>query len=312
MRGIFYDNVRDFQGDNEVNTEISNTIQSSFQDLFVLLNNGITIVAEHASQISSKLTIEGFQVVNGCQTCHVLYNNKNLINDKIYISLKIIVSDDNDVKTRIIKATNQQTVVKKEELIAITDFQKELESYYEAQPEEYRLYYERRSKQYASLTNIEKVRIITIPLQIKAFSSMFLDYAHLAGRYHANLLTSVNDNIFINTHQKIAYYVSAYASYKIDYLLRNKQIDKKYNPFKYIILMGINLYLSEHKKTNNISSKKFASYCEIIKENLWDDDKLTTMISQIINNINHITQTDLDRSYAKTRSFIDTFKDKFK
>jgi hypothetical protein len=38
LRGLFYDNVRDFQGDNEVNVEIEQTIKSSDKDLFVLLN----------------------------------------------------------------------------------------------------------------------------------------------------------------------------------------------------------------------------------------------------------------------------------
>lgn len=43
--------------------------------------------------------------------------------------------------------------------------------------------------------------------------------------------------------------------------------------------MGINLYLFEYKKINNILFKKFVSYCEIIKENFWDDDKFMIMIS---------------------------------
>lgn len=46
LRGMFYENVRDFQGDNPVNKEIEETLKSNYRDSFVLLNNGITIVAE--------------------------------------------------------------------------------------------------------------------------------------------------------------------------------------------------------------------------------------------------------------------------
>jgi AIPR protein len=62
------------------------------------------------------------------------------------VPVRIIVSDDDDIKNKIIKATNRQTPVKNEELIALTDFQKSLEQYFVAQPEESRLYYERRSQ----------------------------------------------------------------------------------------------------------------------------------------------------------------------
>ncbi len=68
MRGLFYDNVRDFQGDNPVNKEIDDTLKSDERDLFVLLNNGITIVAESLSKTGDIFTIEDYQIVNGCQT----------------------------------------------------------------------------------------------------------------------------------------------------------------------------------------------------------------------------------------------------
>ena len=68
VRGLFYDNVRDFQGDNPVNKEIDDTLKSDERDLFVLLNNGITIVAESLSKTGDIFTIEDYQIVNGCQT----------------------------------------------------------------------------------------------------------------------------------------------------------------------------------------------------------------------------------------------------
>ena len=147
--------------------------------------------------------VEGFQVVNGCQTSHVLYNSRSNLTTDMHVPVRLIVSDNDEIKNKIIKATNRQTTVKNEELVALTDFQKTLEHYYAAQPEEYRLYYERRSQQYRSSTGIEKIRITTISSQIRAFSSMFLDEPHRASRYYGTLLTSVKNKIFLRASLKI-------------------------------------------------------------------------------------------------------------
>ena len=99
IRGLFYDNVRDFQGDNPVNKEIDHTIKTGSRDLFVLLNNGVTIVAERLSKTGDQFTIEDYQVVNGCQTSHVLFNNRSIITNSIQIPIKLIVSDNIEVVT---------------------------------------------------------------------------------------------------------------------------------------------------------------------------------------------------------------------
>lgn len=44
-KNVFYDNVRDYQGENEVNLEIAETIKSA-SDKFILLNNGVTIICK--------------------------------------------------------------------------------------------------------------------------------------------------------------------------------------------------------------------------------------------------------------------------
>lgn len=93
IRGLFYDNVRDFQGENDVNQEIETTITSGDHESFVLYNNGITIVAEGLNVVGDRVTISDYQIVNGCQTSHVLYNNRNEISDSICIPIKVISLD---------------------------------------------------------------------------------------------------------------------------------------------------------------------------------------------------------------------------
>jgi AIPR protein len=70
--GIFYDNVRDWQDYNEVNSGIRKTVLSDKRARFVLMNNGITIIARDLKQAGDVFTIASFQIVNGCQTSNVL------------------------------------------------------------------------------------------------------------------------------------------------------------------------------------------------------------------------------------------------
>ncbi len=147
---VFDDNVRDFQGlSNSVNKNISSTLSSENPDLFCVFNNGITIVADKIKPSGNNFTIEDYQIVNGCQTSNVLYENRDIeqINN-IMIPLRLIVTENEEIKSRVTVSTNNQTAIKKEQLSAMSDFQKSLEQYYNSIEGDGRLYYERRAKQY--------------------------------------------------------------------------------------------------------------------------------------------------------------------
>lgn len=285
IKSILYDNIRDFQGENDINREIAATLSSSDSDKFVILNNGITIICKELRNIvRNRFLLGDYQIVNGCQTSHILYYNKDSIGDNVYVSVKIISTLDEDTVSKIVKATNRQTEVSDEQLMALNDFNKKLEAYYQTYSGTQRLYYERRSKQYANTAEIEKVRVITIPTQIKAFASMFLDKPHLASRYYGRLLKDSQD-IFNNDHRPIAYYISAYTLYKVEYLIRNKQIDQRYNRYRYHILMLIKYLALEGKPQPPLNSHKMEELCQKIQTVITNPDELSKYIdkaSQII------------------------------
>ena len=150
QRSLFYDNVRDFQGNNPVNMEVQATLsQPDQRDKFVLLNNGITIVAQSINKVGPNFKLVDFQIVNGCQTSHILYRNREFLAGS-FLPVKIIVTGDAEVTNAITKGTNRQTEVKIEAFESLKPFQKELEEFYSAfgKNNEPKLYYERRSKQY--------------------------------------------------------------------------------------------------------------------------------------------------------------------
>jgi AIPR protein len=75
LGSIFYENVRDWQEYTApVNDEIRETVTSDHKDRFVIMNNGITMIARTLRALRlDRFQIEDFQIVNGCQTTHVLF-----------------------------------------------------------------------------------------------------------------------------------------------------------------------------------------------------------------------------------------------
>ena len=143
LGSIFDENVRDRQDYNKVNKEIRETLESSVRGRSVLMNNGVTIIARNLQQIGSRFTITDFQIVNGCQTSHVVFDRRGLDLDLVFIPLRLIVTQDDDVKESITRATNRQTELKAEQLYALTSFAKQLEMFFCAYPEaDKKLYYE--------------------------------------------------------------------------------------------------------------------------------------------------------------------------
>jgi hypothetical protein len=143
----------------------------------------------------NKFYIEDYQIVNGCQTSHVIWHNREHLDDSVMVPLRLIATQDEEVIAAIIKATNRQTEVKEEQLLALSDFQKKIEAYFGSFELSKRLYYERRSRQFTAVS-IEKTRIITPSNLIRAYASMFLDEPHRTTRNYKALLDRVGTAIF--------------------------------------------------------------------------------------------------------------------
>ena len=247
-RNLFYDNVRDFQGHNPVNKDIKQTITDSETiGRFPLLNNGVTIVARSINRTGDIFKLSDFQIVNGCQTAHVLYQNRDKIMDSTaFVPVKLVVTNESDVITEVIKATNRQTPVLPEALESLTPFHKELEDFYNVQQanskKENRIYYERRSKQFA-FDRIKPSNIVTLTTQTKSFVAMFLNEPHSHHRYYGELLKAYESRLFVHEHKPIAYYASGYACLAVERLFNSGLLAREMKQWKYHILMLLRIQI---------------------------------------------------------------------
>lgn len=282
LTNIFEDNVRDFQGYNIVNTEIQETLKDNKeQDKFGLLNNGITIVAKSITPIGDNMEIYDYQIVNGCQTSYVLYDNKEYLKDNTFVMLKLIEVVDEDVSDRVIYTTNRQTEVKSEAFIATRHFHKRLQDYYNSIPIEYRLYYERRSKQYDLKDDISKNKVITLTHQIQAYLAMFLNEPHSTHRYYGELLRAYESRLFLETDAYEPYFCSAYFSYYVDLQIHLGKIDKSYKKFKYQLICAMRALISESTVVFG-KARKQQKICDKLWEVIKDNKKMARYLNSAI------------------------------
>jgi hypothetical protein len=314
LLNVFEDNVRDFQGENnEVNTGISATLNGEDSEIFSVLNNGVTIVASSISPTGDKFTINDYQIVNGCQSSNVLFNNKDSAYiTKVHVPIKLIATNDYDVKTRITLATNNQTLIKKEQLAALTTFQRSLEQYFNAHTGEEKLYYERRAKQYHSDNSIPKSKVITVPYQIKSFAAMFINEPHNVTSFFGLIVRRLNEGkiqIFNPEHAYSPYYTSSFAYYKLESHFKKSNIDSAYKKVRFHILLLFRLLFEKETLPSLNSIKKIDSYCEGLLSILNDDNKSLNAFKKCLNVIDTADFNKEDKQdlklVSKTKNLIE-------
>lgn len=283
VKPVFEDNIRDYLGPNpDVNKSISETIQTGDINAFSMLNNGIVIVASSISIVGDNATIEDYQIVNGCQTSNILIDNMSNSEsiDKLIIPIRIIATKNEILKGNITKATNNQTAIKKEQLEALSTFQKNLEEYYKTYTNNYGLVYERRTGQYRD-SNIPKTKIISIATQIKAVAAMFLNEPSGVSGQYGTVAKRVGNKIFKTSDKLIMYYVSSLALYRIDGLFKTNKIEKNLRRARYHAIMLFRL-ITEKDSIPRFNSKKMEEYCQNILSILNNEEVYTGLFVKIV------------------------------
>jgi hypothetical protein len=301
MKNLFYENVRDWTGYNQINGEIRTTLESDNKDRFVLMNNGITIVAKSLQTTGHKFLMGDFQIVNGCQTSHVLRDNAGLLTDAVRIPVRIICTPDEAVMESIITATNRQTEVTPDQFFALKPFAKKLEEYFRTFEGDKQLYYERRTHQYDS-QDIPKSRIVVHQNLVRAVGAMFLGEPHRTTRNYRELAEKVGKTFFAESDRTEPYYVAAFAAYKLEPLFRNKKMPAKYKAGRYHILLAARL-LMDKSSLPPMGSNDVGKRCDAMIAKLWD--KADDILLGAANIVNKVAGANWDRDHIRTQPITD-------
>lgn len=296
-KAVFYDNIRAFQGDNVVNKAMASSLKEKDINLFSAMNNGITVIAKKIKATGTNLFLSDYQIVNGCQTSHVLYQNQNMEGiENLMLTVKIVSSNNKEIRDKIIIGNNSQTEVKREQLVSLLDTQKMIEDYYNAQTKFEKLYYERRSKQYRfEETKIPSYKVITIPFQIQAFISMILGKPHMVRGYYGSIVDRFDKTgikVFATDTHPALYYTSALACFKMSECFSNKIIDSKYKKVKFHILLAFRLMCEKTSKPTNNRDSKIQEYCDHLCNILCDKQKNQIAFEAAVKMLDTILQRD--------------------
>jgi|SRR5665213_2221108 len=307
VKSLFYENVRDWYGYNQINEEMRTTLKSENKDRFVLMNNGITIIAKSLATTGHKFTMGDFQVVNGCQTSHVLRDNIDLLTDAVRIPVRIICTPDEAVMESIITATNRQTEVSQDQFFALNPFAKKLEAYFRSFEGDKQLYYERRAHQYDS-QDIPRNRIVGHQNLVRAVGAMFLGEPHRTTRNYRALADQIGKNFFSETDRTEPYYVAAFAAYQLESLFRAKYLPGKYKAGRHHILLAARL-LMDKEKLPPMNSADMRKRAEAMIESVWEDPNSILVKAATI--VNEVADENWQRDHIRTQPITDGIYAKF-
>ena len=262
-RNIFDDNVRDSQGFSAVNKEIYLTLKEH-PEHFVLFNNGITIVCRKVTPDNGAYVLENPQIVNGCQTCSMIYQayRKDIVLDDVQVVAKIVGSNKELVTQGIVRGANRQNIVYEEAFETTKEFHKKLERYFEInQVLGYdKIYYERRSKQYADNIQIKPYQKIGFHGLIQAMTALFINHVEDSHRHEYTLLKKYGDVLFVDVQSCQPYYLAAFLYLNVDILFREQKLPKELKNYKMHIILLIKEM--EGGISPDLSSKEIDGYCE--------------------------------------------------
>lgn len=275
-RYIFEDNVRDFQGNTEINKDIKQTITNN-PEQFLLLNNGITVVCEDFEFANQKIRISSPQIVNGCQTCNILYESKQAAQsiESIFVIVKIIASNDNEIVNNIVKGTNRQNIVYDEAFETTKDFHKLLEKFFNTfSMESYsRLYYERRAKQFNGNPQIKPNQKVNLRIIAQSTVALFLFRPEQGIHHPSRLLRDFKDSIFVDNHSFFPYYTASFLYKQFDNLFRVNELPRELRTFIFQITYIMKESLMGSSPSLNGSTNAIEKYCRDLLDKVKEPEK---------------------------------------
>lgn len=231
---VFEENVRSFLGiDNPVNKSISDTLASAdAATRFPVLNNGITIVSPDVRLQNNTLHLNNFQIVNGCQTSNVLFEHRDALNN-IMVNVKVVETDNEDVFSELVRATNSQTKVEDTQFLSLRPVIKRVEQYFNTFTDpESRLYFERRDRQYVG-QDVPAIRTFSLHNATKCVTAMYCNRPELAYRYPKTMYEEFTPVIFADDVKEIVFYSSCLTMYRFSLLVSNNVIPQNMKKFKW-------------------------------------------------------------------------------
>ncbi|EEX73430.1 AIPR family protein [Leptotrichia hofstadii] len=297
---FFESNVRDYQGNNSVNSSIAKTLQGADNEEFWWLNNGVTILSSDIKLITNKsLQIVNPEIVNGLQTSREIYNyfsdkNDKIDNDKRTILVRVIRPKSEESRDNIIFSTNNQTSIPKSSLRVTDTIHLQIEMYFKNRG----LYYDRRKNYYKNQKK-KPIDIISVSFLAQCLISIILRKPDFARARPSTLLTEemTYKSLYESNQDLEAYYKAAKVGRRVQNILKNNRnmTNTEINDILFYVIYAI---------VACILNKKELNFCDLKSLDITSiTDKFIVEISEKIHN--KYKELGGNSSIAKSKTFIE-------
>ncbi len=292
---VFEENVRSFLGlDNPVNKSIAATLASETASRFPVLNNGITIVSPDVKLQGTTLHLTNYQIVNGCQTSNVLFENRQALGD-VMVSIKVVKTQQEDMFSELVRATNSQTRVEDTQFLSLRPIIKRVEQYFNTyEGAESRLYLERRDRQYVG-HDIPATRVFSLHNAAKCVAAMFCNRPELAARYPKQMYAELTDSIFADSTNEIVFYAACVTMYRFNLLIGNSTVPQNMKRFKWHLLALVRAIVSSKEILPLNSGKTEAASQKIIAAMGQHGKPATDVFEKIVEICQSLGEVSTDR-----------------
>jgi hypothetical protein len=202
---VFKNNIRLYLGATPINANIEKTLQEE-PEKFHLYNNGLTITTKRIDAGNvNHFQITPVNIVNGCQTANSVYNVFKMKSERenaIKIPVKIIIAQDDEYEKITIR-TNSQNGLSEQDLVSITNIQKELEELFQKTTIQGYTYFYKRQNSIDTVQIDFSDFVITINDILRANFSCLMLSPHKVLGYFDTTTSKYIDNIFEERFLKI-------------------------------------------------------------------------------------------------------------
>lgn len=232
---LFEANIRDYMNRSGINKQIEKTVNAGVKNNdgtdFWWLNNGITILADEGTVRGNTFSLDNIQIVNGLQTSFSIFHALSemeskgtpIDKDERSVFVKIIITNDTNIRDEIIKSTNSQNAVNASSLRATDPIQRNIEKYLSNR----HLYYDRRKNYYRN-KGIQTGSIFDTNYLVQALVSI-LQQKPSKARSNPTVLIKKDedyDNLFSDNVPLDTYYAAVSIRKNIERKLKDVPLDE--------------------------------------------------------------------------------------
>lgn len=210
---LFDQNPRHFHGVSENHNPgaygLHQLLRNGEQDQLISRNNGVTIVAEAAELLpDGRLKLRSPQVINGCQTCYVLFQNADKLGGAL-VPLKIVVTSEEAKIDAAVRGANTQRNMAPVDQLSRLPFTRRLAAYLmPGGGHAHRLYFARRVHEPLRGRwpgRIEEALVFTPRHLLETYVAAVLERPHAVHKGLKHLINSVPATVLNEDHEPEVY-----------------------------------------------------------------------------------------------------------